>query len=322
MESTIIDTAVNGQYNNKNLSNFQRKSLAVNAPKYLCDLHVHTTASDGGYTPEEIVRLAVSLGLEAIAITDHDSAASNIAGVKAGEKFGLRVIPGVELTTVEGCHILGYFIQPVESGLYEYLSSLKRQSWTFMCKILERLRSRGLRVTEQELARRTGEGIPNMSHILDVMYARGDLAEPDFDSPAAVSFFGDPDYIVNFFIEFARTRPFIDAAGAIRLILSAGGVPVWAHPLQWCSDIDREELEKLNEEGLVGLEVITPKHGSRARRLLHETCLEFDLIPTGGTDYHGRFFESIEKSRKPGSCGIEPQLLERLEGRALKLQAG
>jgi len=294
----------------------------VNAPKYLCDLHLHTTASDGGYRPGEIVRLAVSLGLEAIAITDHDNTASNIAGVKAGEKFGLRVIPGVELTTVEGYHILGYFIQPVESELYEYLSSLKKQSWAFMCKILERLRGRGLRVTEQELAWRTGEGIANISHLLDIMYVKGILPEPDFDSPAAVSFFGDPDYLVNFFTEFARKGLFIDAAGAISLILSAGGVPVWAHPLQGCSDIDREEVQRLKREGIVGLEVITPKHGSRARRLLHETCLEFDLIPTGGSDYHGRFFESIEKGRKPGSFGIEPHVLERLEARALKLQEG
>jgi hypothetical protein len=191
-----------------------------------------------------------------------------------------------------------------------------------MCKILATLRGRGLQVTEQELARRTGTGIPNMSHLLDLMYTRGNLSQPDFDSPEAVSFFGDPDYIVNFFREFARTTPFIDVAGAIRLILSAGGVPVWAHPLQGASDIDRQELERLIGEGLAGLEVITPKHGSRARKLLYQVCLEFDLIPTGGSDYHGRFFASIEKGRKLGSCGTEPRFLESLEARALELKAG
>lgn len=294
----------------------------MNAPEYLCDLHVHTTASDGGYRPEEIVRQAASLGLEAVAITDHDSTASNIAGVKAGEEIGIRVIPGVELTTAQRYHILGYFIQPAESGLYEYLSGLKKQSRAFMCKILDRLRSRGLKVTEQELARRTGEGIPNMSHILDILYTRGDLSQPDFDSQAAVSLFGDPDYLVNFFREFARTGPFIDAEGAIRLIRSAGGVPVWAHPLQECSDIDRLEVQRLKSEGLVGLEVTTPKHDCRARELLRRACREFDLIPTGGTDYHGRFFESIEKGRRLGTCGIEPHALDSLEERALELQAG
>ena len=294
----------------------------MSAPEYICDLHVHTTASDGGYSPEEIVRMAVSGGLEAVAITDHDSTASNRAAAAAGEESGLRVIPGVELTTLERYHILGYFIQPEQSELYEYLAGLKKRSWVFMRGILDRLRSRGLRVTEQELARRTGEGIPNMSHLLDLMYAAGDLPEPDFDSPAAVSFFGDPDYLVNYFREFARTEPFVDAAGAIRLILSAGGAPVWAHPLQAGADLDRREVQRLKKQGLVGLEVITPKHDKSARALLDRACLEFDLIPTGGSDYHGRFFDSIEKGRRIGSCGVEPHCLERLSLRALKLQAG
>jgi len=294
----------------------------VGAPKYLYDLHVHTIASDGGYSPGEIVRLAVSLGLEAVAITDHDTTASNAAGIRVGEELGLKVIPGVELTTLERYHILGYFIQPEESELDQYLSSLKERSRAFMRRILESLRSRGLRVSEQELARRTGEGIPNMSHLLDLLYTRGELPGPDFDSPEAVSFFGDPDYMVGFFREFARTKPFIDAAGAIRLILSAGGVPVWAHPLQETSVIDREEVQRLKKQGLAGLEVITPKHGSGARKLLYQACLDFDLIPTGGSDYHGRFFTSIEKGRKPGSFGTESQFLEKLEARALELKAG
>ena len=84
--------------------------------------------------------------------------------------------------------------------------------------------------------------------------------------------------MVNYFREFARTGPFTDAAGAIRLILAAGGVPVWAHP----KHADSAEIIRLRDLGLAGLEVITPKHDQALRKYLNTICAEFGLIPTGG----------------------------------------
>lgn len=284
----------------------------VTGPAYKYDLHVHTSASDGGYSPAEVVRLAAGRGLRAIAVTDHDTTASNSAAGQAGVEQGLRVIPGVELTTLDRYHILGYFVRESGHELGRYLAGLKKLSRAHIQGVLERLRPKGLTVTFEELESRTGEGIPNMSHLLDMMYKKGDLPEEQFDSPAALAFFGDPDYLVNFFREFARTGPFTDAPGALRLIRSAGGVPVWAHPGQ----ADPAEVERLKSRGLEGLEVTTPKHDGATREYLGRLCREFDLIPTGGTDYHGRMFDSIEKGRLLGTGGVEEYVLDALRERA------
>ncbi|MBN2288316.1 MAG: PHP domain-containing protein [Candidatus Glassbacteria bacterium] len=283
-------------------------------PNYTCDLHLHTDASDGGYPVEELVDRAAGNRMQAIAITDHDTTASVERGIRHASGTGLRVVPGVELTTLERHHILGYFIDCRAPRLAGYLSGLRERSRAFMAGLLDRFRrERGLAVADEELARRTGEGIPNMSHLLDVMYRRGDLSGVAFDSAEAVEFFGSPDFMVNYFREFARTRPFVDAAGAIGLILSAGGVPVWAHPLLAGED----EVRKLQETGLLGLEVNTPKHDLAARDYLLGLCARLELIPTGGTDYHGRYFDSIEHGRQIGCYGVEPEVVSRLAGLAM-----
>ena len=283
---------------------------------YCCDLHVHTTASDGGYPPEELLRRALKFGMQAVAFTDHDTLASNDPGMELGEVLGIRVIPGVELTTREGYHLLGYFLTPAPHELASYLEGLRKRSWSFMCGFLERLRGRGVDVSEEELAARTGKGIPNMCHLLDVLYQRGELSEVGFDNPAAVELFGDPDFMVNYFWEFARTQPFVGIAEAIRLVLCAGGLPVLAHPKL----VDQEEVARLKGWGLVGLEVNTPKHDSRMRLYLRQLCQRFDLLPTGGTDYHGRYFDSVEKGRDLGTFGVEAEELARLEERAAEIK--
>jgi predicted metal-dependent phosphoesterase TrpH len=288
-------------------------------PNYPCDLHVHTTASDGGYSAEEVVLRAANMGMEAIAITDHDTIASVEQGMRRGAEVGLQVIPGVELTTLERYHILGYFISPRAPGLSGYLKNLRERSWAFMVELLDRLhRERGLAVTGEQLAGRTGEGIPNMCHLLDVMFARGMLPGVAFDSPEVVAYFGDSNFMINFFWEFARTRPFIDAEGAVELIRSAGGAPVWAHPMM----AEETEVRRLQEAGLMGLEVTTSKHDRNSIDYLLELCEKLDLIPTGGSDYHGRFFDSIERGRQIGSHGVEREVVTRLAERALAAKPG
>ncbi|MEA2063768.1 MAG: PHP domain-containing protein [Gemmatimonadota bacterium] len=289
-------------------------------PNYPCDLHVHTTASDGGYQVEELVSRAGKMGMQAIAITDHDTIASIERGVSCSAGLELRVVPGVELSTRERYHVLGYFIDPGAQDLAVYLEWLKERSWEFMSGLLDRLRAElGLKVTDEELAGRTGAGIPNMVHLLDVMVRRGDFAgDAEFDSHEVTEFFGDRNFMVNFFRRFALSEPFVDAEGAIELILSAGGVPVWAHPML----AEKSEIIRLKGAGLMGLEVNTPKHDLLTRNYLLRICESLNLIPTGGTDYHGRYFSSIEHGRQIGHCGVDSDLLVRLAGYANAAASG
>ncbi len=282
------------------------------SPAYLYDLHVHTMASDGGYLPEILAFSARVRGMKAIAISDHDTVASVPDGIRAGELMGLRIVPAVELTTRERYHILGYFIDTEDNALIHYLKGLRERSWSFMASVLEDLRARGLDISEAELARRTGAGIPNMSHLIDVLYVRGEVNSYAWDSQEILEIFDDPDYMVNYFRQFARTGPFTDAAGAIELIHSAGGVAFWAHPQR----ADPAEILRLKSAGLDGLEVVTPKHEQPVRDYLNALCQEFGLLTSGGTDYHGRHFDSVEKGRQIGCCGVSEENLACIESAA------
>ena len=280
---------------------------------YKHDLHVHTTASDGGYRPEEIVRMALTEGLKTVAITDHDSTASHEKAITAGKAAGLKVVPGVELTTIERYHLLGYFVDRENTALRNYLDLLKEKSRSFMHLVLERLeKERGVRVSSDELDKRTGEGIPNMSHVLDILNKRGELDNLAFDGSEATRLFGSKNYLVGFFREFASTRPFKSVVEAIALIREAGGAPVLAHPYM----IEDAEVARLGDAGLEGLEVVTPKHDDETRSHVRWICEKYDLVPTGGTDFHGRFYESIEKGRGIGTCGVEAEIVEELERRS------
>ncbi len=287
---------------------------------YECDLHVHTTASDGGWSPEEVVALAARRGVRTIAITDHDTTAAVGRAVAAGGRQGVEVIPGVELTTAEGNHLLGYFIRPAEGELDQYLSALRKRLLAYMRRVVEDMRSTlGLELTPDELERCAGGGIPNMSHLLHLLHSTGRLPSPRFDSPEAVEFFGDSEYLFNYYRTFARSRPFTDTARAIRMIRAAGGAAVWAHPAH-SRELDNGYIDSLKACGLAGLEVVTPKHGASTRTALLELCRQFNLVPTGGTDYHGRYYESIEQGSEIGSCGVDPPTFERLKESAESLR--
>ncbi len=287
---------------------------------YECDLHVHTTASDGGWSPEEVVAQAARRRVRTIAITDHDTTAAVGRAIAAGRGQGVEIIPGVELTTNEGNHLLGYFIRPGEGELARYMSALRKRLLAYMRRVVDEMRrTLGLEFTADELERCAGGGIPNMSHLLHLLHSTGRLPSPRFDSPEAVGFFGDSEYLFNYYRTFARSRPFTDTAGAIRMVRAAGGAAVWAHPAH-SRELDSGYIDSLRAHGLAGLEVVTPKHGASTRAALLELCRQFDLVPTGGTDYHGRYYESIEQGSEIGRCGVDPATVGRLKARAEDLR--
>jgi predicted metal-dependent phosphoesterase TrpH len=264
--------------------------------------------------------MAAERGLNTIAITDHDTMASVPGATDTGRELGLEVISGVELTTNEGNHVLGYFLRRRGGELFDYLAELRVKSLDYMRSVVREMRNRqSIDVTPGDLEERSGGGIPNMSHLLDLLYKRGVLPSPRFDSTEAIEFFGDTDYLVKYFRTFAGRKPFTDTVGAIRMIRGAGGAAVWAHPA-YTREIDEGYIASLQRDGLAGLEVVTPKHDEAARQRLNQICDRLGLLATGGTDFHGRYFETLEKGRELGCCGVSQETLELLRGAVQQLR--
>lgn len=241
------------------------------------DLHLHTTESDGTWTPEQLVREATRRGLKVIAITDHDTT----AGIEAALKFAPReieVVPGIELSTVapdgEEVHILGLWIDPKFAPLKEQLTILRQARLGRTGEILERLNSLGITLENSEVLEFAQKDVLSRSHIASALLARGVVStkQEAFDSLIGQ---GAPAYVERY-----KLAP----EDAVELILQSGGVPVLAHPGLLES---LEILPSLIKVGLVGLEVVHPSHTKAQTENLSKLAVKWQLLPSGGSDCHG-----------------------------------
>lgn len=241
-----------------------------------CDLHIHTTESDGTDTPEEVVSRAVSLGLGAVAITDHDTVKGISRAVRAAAGR-LMVVPGVEISTQDGdreVHILGYFIKSNNRALLEKLYEMHLRRRERMRKIVRRLRETGVPIEQERVAAMAGSGVVGRPHIARVLVEMGVVATVE-DAFRRFLGRGCPAYV-------PRAR--FPTAGAVRLIREAGGVAVLAHPGLTHGE---EIIDKLSASGLGGIEVEYPEHTAEQREFFHGLARRYGLIATGGSDYHG-----------------------------------
>lgn len=269
----------------------------------MIDLHVHTTASDGQYNPGDLVRRAAQAGIEALALTDHDTVAGIAEAGRAAERLGLRLIAGIELSTFAGereAHILGHFVDPAEPGIRGFSRVLREERARRMGRMIERLGALGLEVELSSVERLSGGKNLGRPHLARAMIERGyvrDVKEA-FDRYLAV---GGPAYVERFKLS---------AADAIALIRRAGGTATLAHPR--VSQLAQPEIAALKEQGLAGLEVFHSDQGEPARAELLATARSLDLVPTSGSDFHG---ELIAPGRRLGATDMRREDLARLEER-------
>ncbi len=242
------------------------------------DLHLHTTASDGAWSPEAVVAGAAAGGLDVISITDHDTTAAVAPAQEAARDLSLQVIPGVELSsTHEGrdVHILGYFVDLGADRLVAHGRRAEARREERMREMIARLSEQDIDVSFQAVERAAGEDrvVIGRPHLAAALIEAGHASSvPD----AFARLIGDEHPA---FVPTALLEP----AGAVEIVLDAGGIPIWAHPP---GDLIDPLLPGLKQAGLRGLEVYRPRHRRSEVLRLESICRSAGLLMTGGSDWH------------------------------------
>jgi hypothetical protein len=277
------------------------------------DLHIHSTASDGTLTPAEIVRQAAALNLGAIAITDHDSVDGSREALEAGVPARLGFLTGVEISASPppsyprkgSFHILGYRIDVTDKALNRELAKLQDARKNRNPGILSKLVALGIPIRMEEVKAVAGSGQIGRPHIAKLLISKGaaDTIEDAFDRYLGT---GKAAYVDKYRIDCAR---------AIKRIESAGGIAVLAHPglLELDSDRQLEDiLTELKQMGLAGIEVYYPEHSERQTRRFMHLAQHFELLMTGGSDYHGAIHPPIQMGSGRGDLAVPYALYEKL----------
>ncbi len=263
------------------------------------ELHAHSHFSDGLLAPEALVELAVERGVAALAVTDHDSI-EGVAPAIAAASGRLEIVPGIEVSSLlEGhdLHILGYFLDTGSIALRERLSLFRDERRERALAILERLRVLGVPVPAEEVFGSAGPGVVGRPHVAHALLRAGHV-------PSIEAAF--QQYLGTHGAAFVQ-RPAFHSAEAIRMIRSAGGVAVLAHP----GSLARVLVEQLAGAGLAGIEVWHPQHGMAAQRRWYQIAQELNLVPTGGSDFH-----SPLRGAGLGDMPVPERVLEDLRLRA------
>lgn len=266
------------------------------------DLHTHSSVSDGTETPAELMRAAVAAGLGTVAITDHDSTAGWQEAFDAAAGTGLRVIPGMELSTRHGyksVHLLAYLIDPDNAALREETLRIRESRLTRAEAIVSRLAA-DFDISWADVVAHTAHGATvGRPHIADALVARG-------VSPDRSAAFRD---ILHPKFGYYEPHYAPDPLTAIQLVRAAGGVPVLAHPGTRGVEnvITEEHLGLLVDAGLFGLEIHHRENTPDAMERLFEYAKTFGLVVTGSSDYHG-----AGKPNRLGENTTDPEVLERI----------
>jgi predicted metal-dependent phosphoesterase TrpH len=264
------------------------------------DLHTHSTASDGTLPPERVVEAANRCKLAAIALTDHDSIAGVASASAAGDRLGIRVVAGCELSAFQDdheVHLLALHLTRLET-LELRLQELRTLRHDRAEKIVAKLNALGIPVMLEEVLQQSNGGAVGRPHVARALIARG--AVVDFKD-AFMRYLGAGG---SAFVPKAR----LSIEDAIDIAHEAGGLAIWAHPGEGGR---RERLEPLVKAGLDGVEVKHPGHSADDVRSLQALADYFGLVVSGGSDWHG----SSEGPRRLGTMNVPLAWLEKQDER-------
>ncbi len=269
------------------------------------DLHLHSTFSDGSFTPAELVKTAAEKGLTTIALADHDTVEGIPEAIKAGEKYEVEVIPALEFSAFWNkaeIHILGYFID------YNSPELLNKTEEIFTARIerargmVKRLNQLGIAISFQEVEEIAGDEYIGRPHIARAMMSAGYIEEMGEAFTDEFIGNGGKAYLSKYQLTPEK---------AISLINRSGGISVLAHPvfINHGEPFDRAGIRKLADAGLAGVEVYHSRHSSETSRYYLEIAEELGLIVTGGSDFHGENSPDV----KIGDISINDNLVKKLK---------
>jgi 3',5'-nucleoside bisphosphate phosphatase len=261
------------------------------------DLHCHSTASDGSLPPAEVVRLAVSQGLTALALTDHDTIAGVAEAAAEAVRSNLDFLPGIEISCEYPhpgtMHLLGYGVNPASPVLRDLTTTLLAGRDNRNPKIIAKLNELGIAITMDELRDEAGGKVLGRPHIAAILRRKGYVTttKQAFDkylAPGGLAYFD---------------KERLTAKAAIAMVIKCGGLPVLAHPVQLRTSNDAE-LERIVKDlidiGLAGIEVIHSDHDEALVQKFTNLAERYNLLKTGGSDFHGPTVKDIQLGNARG----------------------
>ncbi len=274
----------------------------------IVDLHLHTLASDGRLSPTDLVNLVANKGLKVVAISDHDTTEGLAEAYQAAEAFpDLQIIPAIELSTdIPGdeIHMLGYFLQYEDEEFQAILRRFRAGRVERGRAMVEKLAALGKPVEWERVQAIAGDGSVGRPHIALAMVEAGYFKEPK------EAFY---EYLGRNGLAYAERQKMTPTEG-VEMLARVGGSAVLAHPAN-LADLDTKVTE-LKEAGLVGMEVHYAMYEPDTIARLLDVAERHDLIPCGGSDYHGL---GNSGEQLPGLLGPPMETVERLAEVSRKL---
>jgi predicted metal-dependent phosphoesterase TrpH len=274
----------------------------------IVDLHTHSTASDGSETPSRVMRLAHMAGLGAVALTDHDTQEGMAEARDAAARLGIELVAGVELSLDYdrgGMHLAVLWLEPGPGPLQDRLEALQSGRDRRNEQIVDRLIQAGMDITIAEVLDEAGSGSVGRPHIAAVMMSKGYVPDIStaFDEWLGA---GRPAYV-------GRDR--LEPEEAIALARESGAVPILCHPHTLSittAPAMAELLTRLRGAGLIGLEALYSSYRRHERAGYADLARRFDLVPSGGSDFHGKYKPDLEIGSGYGDLVIDGSILEEL----------
>lgn len=241
------------------------------------DLHVHTHHSDGSLSPAELVERARSVGLDIVGITDHDNINGIAEALRAGEEQNVEIIPGVELSAhVDGreVHILGYFIDPENPGLVDFLGFLRKERVRRAERMVEKLHALNIHLSMEKILEKAGFASVGRPHIANAIIDEGYTASyPEVFSKYIG--YGCPAYVEKVHCSPEET---------LSMITESGGLSFLAHP---GTALPEQTVLQLIKAGLDGIETVHPSHSFETTTHYRGIVHQYYLLESGGSDFHG-----------------------------------